>query len=498
MRAKRPIGSVLILGGGSAGWMAAAVLSKALGRRARITLIESEEIGIVGVGEATIPMIRNINAFLGIDEDRFVAATNGTFKLGIEFNDWARIGDRYIHAFGDIGMPLGFAPFHHYVLRAGDPQKLWDYSLNARAAYQDRFGKLDRIGDTPLSGMRWAFHFDAALYAKFLRGEAEGRGVARIEGKVARALLRDDGFIAALELEDGRQVEADLFIDCSGFRAALIGEALGSPFLDWTHWLPCDRAVAVPCAHGRAIRPFTQSSAQKAGWQWRIPLQSRVGNGHVYSSAHVSDDEAERILRANLEGAAQAEPRIIRFRTGMRAEVWRRNCVALGLASGFMEPLESTSIHLVQSVLSRLIAMFPDAAFDDALIAEFNRQTRFEYERIRDFLILHYHATERDDSEFWRHCRAMDAPETLRAKIALFRSSGRVFREHEELFTEHGWVQVMLGQRIRPEAHSPFADAVSDAQLAGFLADIRGVVERAAASLPRHEDYIARHCRAAA
>jgi tryptophan halogenase len=498
MRSKKPIERVLILGGGSAGWMAAAVLSKALGARAKITLIESEEIGIVGVGEATIPMIRNINAFLGIDEDAFVRATNGTFKLGIEFNDWARLGDRYIHAFGDIGFPLGFAPFHHFVLRAGDPQRLWDYSLNARAAYADRFGKLERVGETRLSGVKWAFHFDAALYAKFLRNEAEKRGVARIEGKVAAARLRDDGFIARVDMEDGRAFDADLFIDCSGFRAVLIEGALGSGFEDWTRFLPCDRAVAAPCAHGRAIRPFTQSSAQKAGWQWRIPLQSRVGNGHVYCSAMISDDEAERVLRTNLEGAIQADPRIIRFRTGMRREVWKKNCVALGLASGFMEPLESTSIHLVQSVVSRLVSMFPDRAFDDALIAEFNRQTRFEYERIRDFLILHYHANERDDSEFWRACRAMAIPDTLSAKIDLFRASGRVYREHEELFTESGWTQVMIGQRIIPESYHPLADQVPLEHAHGFLRDVKASVERAVASLPMHEDFISKNCKSAA
>ena len=412
--AAEPIRSVLIVGGGTAGWMAAAVLSKAFGRSIRIKLVESETIGTVGVGEATIPQIHHINRFLGFDENDFVRATQASFKLGIQFNNWGRLGDRYLHAFGDIGMPLSFAPFHHYWLRAkaaGAEDSLWDYSINTQAAMQNRFQRMERVGSSNLTGIRYAFHFDAGLYAQFLRAFAEERGVVRREGKVVDVALHgESGVIESVQFDDGQSEHAEFFIDCSGFRGLLIEGALKAGYEDWTRWLPCDRAVAVPCAHGDAFRPYTQATAQKAGWQWRIPLQHRVGNGHVYCSDHLSDDEACAVLLENLEGAPQSDPRFIRFQTGMRKNVWVKNCVSLGLASGFMEPLESTSIHLIQSMISRLISMFPDKGFDPSLIAAFNAQTRTEFERIRDFLILHYHANERDDSAFWIACREMSTP----------------------------------------------------------------------------------------
>jgi len=492
--------NVVIVGGGTAGWMAAAVLARAYDRRLDITLIESEEIGIVGVGEATIPMIRLINEFLKIDENDFLRASQGTFKLGIQFNDWGRIGDSYMHAFGDVGMQLGLVPFHHYWLRAakeGKSQSIWDYSLNYQAAIANRFGPLDRVGETRLGGVKHAYHFDASLYARYLRGYAEAKGVKRVEGKIVDvAQDGDSGFISSVRLESGDRHAGELFIDCSGFRGVLIEGALKAGYDDWTRWLPCDRALAVPCEHGDAIRPYTQSTARKAGWQWRIPLQHRVGNGHVYCSAHMSDDEAAALLLQNLEGRPLADPRLLRFVTGARRKMWSKNCVALGLASGFMEPLESTSIHLIQSGVSRLVSMFPDKGFDAGLIAEYNRQSRFEFERIRDFIILHYHANQREDSEFWRCCAEMSVPDELQAKIDLFRATGRIYREHEELFTELGWQQVFLGQRIMPERYHPLADALSGEQLDQFLADLRAVIARAASGLPRHEDYIARHCAA--
>lgn len=495
----RSIKSVIIVGGGTAGWMAAAVLSKAFAKLS-ITLIESEEIGIVGVGEATIPQIRHINAFLGLDEDEFLRATQGTFKLGIQFNGWTRPGDSYIHAFGDIGLQVSLAPFHHYWLRArkaGSGDTIWDYSINAAAAAKNRFARIDRVGSSRMAGVKHAFHFDASLYAGFLRGKSDARGVKRVEGKIVDVRQHaQTGFIEAVTLESGATVAGDLFIDCSGFRGLIIEQALKAGFEDWSHWLPCDRAVVAPCRHGDAIRPYTQATARKAGWQWRIPLQHRVGNGHVYSSAFLSDEEARAILLANLEGEILADPKIIGFATGMRRRHWVKNCVAIGLASGFMEPLESTSIHLIQSGLARLVSMFPDRRFDETLIAEFNRQARFEFESIRDFLILHYHANRRDDCEFWTHCRSMRIPDGLAAKMSLFGSSGRIFREHEELFSETGWLQVLIGQGVIPEAGHPMADEMNDAQLKQMLSDMKTLIAREVDAMPDHRSYVMANCAA--
>jgi tryptophan 7-halogenase len=494
------IRSIIIVGGGTAGWMAAAVLAKSLGDGVEIKLIESPEIGAVGVGEATIPQIHHINRFLGFDENDFIRNTQASFKLGIQFNNWTRQGDSYLHAFGDVGLPLGFLPFHQYWLRArasGNKTPIWDYSINTQAAMKNRFSRLEKVGSSRLTGIKYAFHFDALLYAGYLRRFAEQRGVKRIEGKITDVDLDGEtGFIDAVKMEEGECFAADFFIDCSGFRALLIEGALKAGYEDWTHWLPCDRAAVAPCEHGDEFRPYTQATAQKAGWQWRIPLQHRVGNGHVYCSQHLSDDEATAVLLQNIEGKTLAEPRILRFTTGMRKKMWMKNCLALGLASGFMEPLESTSIHLIQSGINRLVSMFPDRCFDEALINEYNRQSRFEFERIRDFLILHYHANERDDSEFWKACRAMSIPDALNAKIDLFRTTGRIYREHEELFTETGWLQVMLGQNITPERYHPIADALSEDQLNEFLNNIRILIERAVGPMQSHEDFISQHCAA--
>ena len=526
---------IVIVGGGTAGWMAAALLARAFGTQIDIRLIESDAIGIVGVGEATIPQIRLVSQFLGLNEDDVLKATQGTFKLGIQFNDWRRIGDSYLHAFGDIGLPLGLLAFQHYWLRsrargvaaevhgrtsaagagstgaaevhgrtsaagAGSTgaADLWAYSLNTAAAMANRFARIDQVGSSPISGTKHAYHLDATLYGKYLRQYSDARTVHRIEGRIVDVRLRaEDGFIESVVLESGETVAGDLFIDCSGFRGLLIEGALETGYESWQHWLPCDRALAVPSARVEPMRPYTQASARGAGWQWRIPLQHRSGNGHVYCSAFISDDEAAAILLANLEGEPLAEPRPLRFTAGMRRRAWSRNCVALGLAAGFMEPLESTSIHLVQSGVSRLLALFPDIHCDPALSAEYNRQTRFEYERIRDFLILHYRATERSDTPFWRHCAQIGMPESLLRKIALFRSSGQIVRDGDELFTEGSWLQVMLGQGIEPTRHHPLADAITVAQLDEFLANIRTLIGRAVESMPDHARFVAEHCKAA-
>ncbi|TBR14712.1 MAG: tryptophan 7-halogenase [Lysobacter sp.] len=497
------ITQVVIVGGGTAGWMAAAALSKVLNRDYSIRLIESEDIGTVGVGEATIPMIKLFNAALDLDENEFVRATRGSFKLGIEFVNWGRLGDSYIHGFGKIGQDLGLVSFHHYWLKMralGRAAPLDEYSINTFASRHNRFMRAvtDRP-NSPLADIAYAYHFDAGLYAAYLRRYAEGRGVERIEGKVVDVSLRGgDGFVESLTLDGGRVVGGQLFIDCSGFRGLLIEQALRTGYTDWTQWLPCDRAVAVPCAHGGPITPYTRSTARQAGWQWRIPLQHRVGNGHVFSSRHISEDEATATLMANLEGEALAEPRTLRFVTGKRNRTWNRNVVALGLASGFMEPLESTSIHLVQSGIARLTAFFPHEGFHQPDIDEFNRHADVEVEAIRDFLIAHYHATERSDTPFWDYCRTMDVPESVTRRIELFRSNGRVFREGNELFAEPSWVQVLDGQRVHPRGYHAMVDVYSDEKITEYLASVRGVISNCVQAMPTHEEFIARHCAAPA
>lgn len=489
-----------MVGGGTAGWMAATALVTALGHQLRIRVVESDEIGIVGVGEATIPAIRLFNALAEIDEDEFIRATQATFKLGIQFQNWGDLGETYMHAFGQIGQSLGVLEFYQYWLRAKHlrvAQPLWDYSLNATAARLGRFARMPRIPDTNLEGLTYAFHFDAGLYARYLRGVCESRGVTRTEGKIVSVERRpEDGFVRSVMLENGEAIEGDLFIDCSGFRGLLIEETLGAGYEDWTPWLPCDRAITVPCENTAPLRPYTQAIAHAAGWQWCIPLQHRTGNGHVFCSEFMSEDEAAAILLGNLEGPALAEPRTIRFTSGMRRKFWHKNVVALGLASGFMEPLESTSIHLVQNGIAKLLSLFPGKSFEPAAIDEYNRKVRFDYERIRDFIILHYFANQRTDSPFWARCRDMAIPDTLRAKLELFRGTGRIFREHEELFIEIGWFQVLTGQNVAPESWHPLADAISDDELETFLSDFKTLVGATAAKLPTHEQFIAVRCAA--
>lgn len=499
------IKDIVVVGGGSAGWMAAAALIKHLGKDCAVRLVESEEIGIVGVGEATVPHIRTFNAqALGLDEVEFVKATQGTFKLGIQFRDWGRIGDRYYHGFGSVGHDLGPVPFHHYWLRArkaGHAGEIAEYALQSAAAEQDRFmpGATDVPAGSPLANIAYAYHFDASLYAKHLREFSEKLGVTRHEGKIAQVSQRsEDGFVDAVILENGERVEGDLFIDCSGFRGLLIEQTLQSGYEDWSRWLPCDRALAVPCAKVGPPTPYTRSTARTSGWQWRIPLQHRTGNGYVYSSRFISDDEAAATLLANLDGEALAEPRPLRFVTGKRKKFWSKNVVAVGLASGFMEPLESTSILLIQTGILRLLDMFPDRGFDPVLVERYNRAVDFEYDRIRDFLILHYKATERDDSPFWNHCREMPIPDTLQDNIDLFRNSGRFYRSGEEFFALQSWVQVMLGQRIYPRSYHPMVDQMPEEDVFRFVDHVRQVVSACVQAMPPHQAFIDRHCKAAA
>jgi tryptophan halogenase len=493
------VNEVVVVGGGTAGWMTAAALSKVLSPNQSIRLVESEEIGTVGVGEATIPMIKLFNQALDIDEQEFMRQTKGSFKLGIEFVDWGQLGDSYIHGFGKIGQDLGVVPFYQHWLKmrqAGRAGPLDDYSINTAAARANKFlpAILDRP-NSPMADIGYAYHFDAGLYARFLRGSAEQRGVVRIEGKVAQVQQHPEtGFVEAVVLESGERVAGQLFIDCSGFRGLLIEQALKTGYEDWTHWLPCDRAMAVQCASTAALTPYTRSTARTAGWQWRIPLQHRVGNGYVYSSQFISDDEAASTLLANLEGAPLMTPKPLRFVTGKRKKFWNKNVVAVGLASGFMEPLESTSIHLIQSSIARLTAFFPHAGFDQVDIDEFNDHSHYEFDKIRDFLILHYHATERDDTPFWNYVRTMSIPDSLQRKMELFRSNGRVFREGNELFAEPSWVQVMHGQRMAPRGYHALVDSFPDEKVHSHVETVRGVIANCVRRMPTHEEYIARHC----
>jgi len=484
---------IVIAGGGTAGWMAAATLARFLGQTAAITLVESDAIGTIGVGEATIPQIHLFNHGLGIDERQFVAATKASFKLGIEFQDWLRPGHRYMHAFGIVGRGSGITPFRQLWARArlaGRAGEYGQYSFNETAA---RGGKMaGPSGGGAIPDLTYAYHFDASLFAAFLRRYAEARGVVRIEGTID-CVDRDgeSGDIAAIEVSGGRRVEGDLFIDCTGFRSMLLGEGLGTPFIDWSSHLPCDRALAVPCEPSEAFRPYTQSIARTAGWQWRIPLQHRTGNGHVYCSQFVSDDEAAATLLANLDGAALDEPRPLRFTTGHRESFWSHNCIALGLAAGFMEPLESTSIHLIQSGLARLLTLFPSNAGAAAARDQFNRLSTIEWERIRDFLMLHYVANQRIGEPFWDQCRAMPLPDSLRAKIDLFEEGGSIVRESDELFTEEAWSQVMIGQGVMPRTTSPLANQVPTDELGDYMDTIADAYRRKAGMLPSHADYLA-------
>jgi tryptophan halogenase len=493
---------LVIVGGGTAGWMTATALRRLLYPELSIEVVESEEIGIIGVGEATIPPFRRHNALLGIDEREFVRATQATFKLGIEFRDWARPGDSYMHGFGPLGLDLDGQPFHQYwtrALRMGEAKDLGLYSFNVQAALQGRFmpTPVDAPKNTPLEDIVYAYHFDAALYARYLRRFAEAEGVRRTEGRIVDVRLHPDtGFVDTLVLQDGRTVSGEFFVDCSGFRGLLIEQCLHAGYEDWSNWLPCDRAWAVPCENVTSPVPYTRATARPAGWQWRIPLQHRVGNGHVFSSRHMSEDEAAAMLLANLEGRPLAEPKLIPFHGGKRRRAWIRNVVAIGLSGGFLEPLESTAIHLVQTAIAKLALLFPERDCSEALQSRYNSQIDEEFTWVRDFLILHYHATERDDTAFWNHCRSMEIPESLREVIALFRDSARILPRTDELFKTVSWAQVMIGQRLESRRYPPVIDRLTDAELQKFIRHVEEVIRSCVAVVPAQEAFIARHCKA--
>ncbi|AFV00796.1 tryptophan halogenase family protein [Simiduia agarivorans] len=485
---KKPIRKVVIAGGGTAGWMTAAALAKLMGKNLDITLVESEQIGTIGVGEATIPTLVFFNRLLGIDEAEFLAATQGTYKLGIRFENWRDVGKDYLHAFGVTGKDCWACGFQHFWLKGrelGLASDFGDYCLERRAAETHKFSHL------PNNGLNYAFHIDASRYAKYLRGFAEHFGARRVEGKINRVAVHpDSGYIQSLTLDNGQTVEGDFFIDCTGMRALLIEKALHTGYESWTHWLPCDSAVAVQTAKVQEPIPYTRSIAHDTGWQWRIPLQTRVGNGYVYASSFEDDVHARERLLGNIEGEQLTDPLLIKFQTGRRRKQWHKNCLAVGLSSGFLEPLESTSIHLIQQNIVRFLRFFPQQGILDSEVDEFNRQADFEMERIRDFIILHYKVTERTDSEFWRHCRNMAIPDTLANKIDVFRETGHVFREGSELFVD-SWQQVMLGQGLTPERYHPLVDTMSQQELADFLSQVKAQVDQTVDKLQSHNAYLA-------
>ena len=485
--------NIVIVGGGTAGWMAAASFSKLLGKSISVTLIESDEISTVGVGEATVPPLILLNRYLEINEQEFLSFVKGSIKLGISFENWKNVNEDYFHMFGNAGKDTWAASFQHFWLRGkelGVNNPLGDYSLEHKAAEHKKFAHM------PNSSLNYAYHLDAGFYAKFLRGIAEKAGANRIEGKVANVALDHDEYIKSIELASGQIVMGDLFIDCSGFRGLLIEQALHTGYEDWSHWLPCDSAVAVQTESVRDPVPYTRSIAHHAGWQWQIPLQHRVGNGLVYCSRYISDDDAKKLLLENIEGRLISEPKIIKYRTGQRLKHWNKNCVALGLASGFIEPLESTSIHLIQRGITRLIQMFPHAGIRACDVDEYNEQMKAEILNVRDFIILHYHLTDRDDSPFWQYCKTMPIPESLEQRMRMFRETGKVFVKSYELFSESSWLQVMVGQGLIPENYHPVANEIPADELVKFLADIRVQVNQSLQKMPTHKNYLDFYCKA--
>lgn len=497
-----PVRRIVIVGGGSAGWMTAAALANATQGHCAITLVESEEIGTIGVGEATIPPVKYFNARLGIDEATFLRETSGTFKLGIEFIGWAREGHSYFHPFGQYGAEFDQVPFYQYWMRehlAGDPTSVDEYSMAWALSREGKFQHPSQDKRLIQSTFDYAYHFDAGLYARYLRQYSEARGVLREEGRVASVQQDgENGFITSVTLEDGRRFEGDLFIDCTGFAGLLIEKTLQAGYEDWSRWLPCDRAVAVPCeAAGEGILPYTKSTARKAGWQWRIPLQHRVGNGYVYCSGFEQADAARDTLLANLEGDPLAEPRHLRFVTGRRRKFWEKNCVAIGLSAGFMEPLESTSLHLIQYGIMRLLALFPDRAMSPLLAEEYNSLTSAEYERIRDFLVLHYKANARLEGELWRYCASMEIPDRLAYKIEQFTAHGLISSDERELFTNPSWIAVYFGQGVIPRRAPALSALRHDVPVTERMAQVRSAMASAVAAAPAHGAYLARYCAAA-
>ncbi|NMP16292.1 tryptophan halogenase family protein [Thalassotalea sp. Y01] len=492
----KAINKVVILGGGTAGWISASLLQKLIGPQLQVELIESNEIGTVGVGEATIPPIQNLNQVLGLNEAEFLRETKATIKLAIKFENWKEQGHSYYHTFGAAGKSLAFCHFHHLLKRAGqlnDDSHLWQYDLNALCAEQGKFAHIK--AKDPILDLPYAYHFDAGLYAQYLRKVSEKMGVKRTEGTVVDVKqCQQSGYIEELTLKDGRKVQGDLFIDCSGFAALLIEQKLSTGYEDWSHWLRCDRAVAVASERFEHTLPYTRSIAHKGGWQWRIPLQHRNGNGLVFQSNQYSEQEAIDLLMNNLDSKPLTDPKVLKFKTGRRYQQWNKNVIAVGLSSGFLEPLESTSIHLIQSAIVRLVHLFPHAGIADTDVTEYNKQSKLEFEQIRDFIILHYHVNERNDSLFWKDMRNMQVPESLTHKIELFRQTGRLFREQNDLFHDSSWLQVMLGQGIIPQDYHPIANTLSDEMLKTNLQRIKAIKNEPIAQLPSHDQFLKNYC----
>lgn len=489
---------IAIIGGGAAGWMTAAALSRMLQpQNVQIKLVESEQIGTVGVGEATIPDIANFNLMLGINEQEFLAATQGTFKLGIEFRDWGKLGDKYFHPFGGHGVDMNGIDFHQYWLHSkqnGNSAALEDYSICAVAAKHSKFMLPDNNPKSVLSHLRYAYHFDASAYAAFLRQYAHQRGVERIEGNIEKVNLAPlSGHIQNVVLANSQIIEADFFFDCSGFNALLLDKTLGVKFKNWSHWLPCNRAQAVACERTETLPPYTVSTAKKAGWQWRIPTQHRTGNGHIYCSNFISDDEANQVLLAGLDAKPLGEARTIHFQTGCREQFWVKNCIGIGLSSGFLEPLESTSIFLIQQGITRFISLYPDGNLSEIIQKEYNRLMTREFDQVRDFIILHYHATKRDDSPFWNYCRTMAIPDSLQHKIDLFKAGGRVFRDDQELFSKTNWIAVMLGQNIQPDVCEPILSDIPKDEIQRSLDSMHNAMIQTVSRLPSHAEFIRKY-----
>ncbi len=488
-----PINHVVIAGGGTAGWMTAAAFSKLLGNNIKVTLIESDDIATVGVGEATIPPIKNFHKLLGISEQEVMKATHATFKLGISFENWGQINDEYIHSFGITGKECWAGEFHHFWLHGqskGINDQFGDYCFELQAAKQNKFALTK---DTPIN---YAYHLDATLYAKFLRNFSENLGAKRIEGKIDNVIkCQNTGNIKALQLESNETIEADLFIDCTGFKGLLIEQALHTGYDDWSHWLPCDSAVAVQTTSTTKPAPYTRSIAHHSGWQWKIPLQHRVGNGLVYCSKYLSDNAAKKLILENIDGDNVNEPRVIKFKTGRRRKGWQKNCVAIGLSSGFIEPLESTSIHLIMTAIVRLLRLFPYNGITSSARNEYNSKLTSEIEAVRDFIILHYKVNQREDSEFWQHCQHIEIPESLLHKIQLFKETGRVFLDDGDIFRVDSWTQVMLGQGLMPSQYHKIADVMSDSELERFLLNLKTAINEAVEKLPSHDEFINHYCK---
>ena len=493
------IQNIVIVGGGTAGWMAASAFSCFANKGlAKVTLVESEDVGIVGVGEATIPPILGFNKLIGVDEAEMLAAVGGTFKLGIQFVNWGKQGDSYFHPFGTYGYEIDGVPFHqvwHKFRQAGDRRPLYLFNIETMAAQYGKFARTNNEARPDLPPVNYAYHIDAVKYGQFLRKFSEARGVKRIEGLVESSKLNSGtGFVESIQLKDSQTIEADFFIDCSGFRGLLIEQALKTGYEDWTHWLPCDRAWAVQSEQPDEPLPYTRSTAHSAGWQWRVPLQDRLGNGHVFSCKYMSDEDALKILMDNLDGEPTIEPRLLRFVTGHRKKFWNKNVVAIGLSSGFMEPLESTSIHLIYTAINKLMLIFSLKGVEPVQEEVFNRLALKEFRKIRDFLILHYNASSRDDSEFWNYCRTMDVPDSLTEKVELFRHNGQFFREEDELFDVTSWAAVMLGQGVAPQSYSPLVDAIDQDRLIKEVAEMEKSIKFVVGHMPSHQAYLKSYC----